>query len=236
MRKGLPGQPGQNHLIATLPEAERARLMNWLTPCDLKRGMVLETPGERIESVYFPTSGVGSVIVTREKRSAEAGLFGREGMSGTSLVVDTDVPLNQTTIQIAGKGYKIAADILRDMLDQSPALRHHLLHFVHALMVQTSQTVLSNAKAKLEERLARWLLMCHDRIEGDRIKLTHDILAIMLGVRRAGVTVGTHVLEGKGIIRASRGSIEILDRHGLEAEALQSYGVAEAEYRRLFHT
>jgi CRP-like cAMP-binding protein len=100
-------------------------------------------------------------------------------------------------------------------------------------MTQTSQTALSNGQSKLEERLARWLLMCHDRINGDTVELTHEFLSVMLGVRRAGVTVGTHVLEGKGLIRASRGGITILDREGLEEEAQGFYGVPEASYARL---
>lgn len=218
-----------------MSDADRAAIERHLTPVDLKRTKVLETPGKPIDLVYFPVSGVGSMIaVGREGRRIEIGLFGRDGMSGTAVVLDGDVSPHETFMQVSGHGRVIAADRLREAMEESPSLRRHLLRNVQALMTQTSHTALSNGRAKLEERLARWLLMCHDRIEGDTMELTHEFLSIMLGVRRAGVTVGTHILEGNGLIRASRGRITILDREGLEEEARGSYGVPEAEYRRLF--
>ncbi|EDQ03596.1 hypothetical protein OIHEL45_16531 [Sulfitobacter indolifex HEL-45] len=200
--------------------------------------MTLEKPGEPIELVYFLKSGVGSTVAfSKNGRRIETGLFGYDGMSGTAAVLQTGHASHKTFMQVAGEGMVIEPSRLQDLMEQSPSFQDHLLRYVQAMMTQTSQTALSNGQAKLEERLARWLLMCHDRISGNEMDLTHEFLSIMLGVRRAGVTVGTHILEGKGLIRAKRGKIILLDREGLEAEAQDSYGTPEAEYTRLigFH-
>lgn len=201
-----------------------------LKPVKLKKGMVLEEGGKPAQLAYFPKSGVGSTVAENKRgRKIEVGLFGYEGMSGTAIVLQTDHAPNKTFMQIAGEGYSIEPDTLRDLLGQSPSL----LRYLQATLTPVSQTALSNGQAKLEERLARWLLMCHDRIRNDETSLTHEFLSIMLGVRRAGVTVGTHMLEGKGLIRANRGQIIVLDREGLENEAQCSYGTSEDEYQRL---
>ncbi|MSU91570.1 helix-turn-helix domain-containing protein [Rhodobacteraceae bacterium 2CG4] len=197
--------------------------------------MVLESANRSIESVYFPVSGIGSIIALGTNgRRVESGLFGRDGMSGTSVLIGADRSPNDTLMQVPGHGQSIPVDRLNDLMEQNPALRRHLTRYVQALMIQTAHTALSNVHAKLEDRLARWILMCHDRIDGNSLAQTHEFLSIMLGVRRAGVTIGIHILEGKGMIRATRGRIQILDREGLEAEAEQIYGVPEAEYSRFY--
>ena len=234
MARRIAGPAGQNFLLAGLSEADRDLVMRRTRPVDLPRSMVLDPAGERIGTVFFPIEGVGSVIARGQgTRQIEAGLFGPDGMSGASILLGADRSPNETLIQVAGHGLAIEAEDFRAALAASQTLRDRLLLFPHAMYVQTSQTALSNGQAKLEERLARWLLMCHDRLAGDELDLTHQFLSIMLGVRRAGVTVGTHILEGKGLIRAARGRITILDRPGLEEEARSSYGVPEAEYMRL---
>lgn len=235
MPKRLFFPRGRNNLVATLSDADRAAIERYLTPVDLDRTTVLEDPGKPIGRVYFPFEGVGSIVASgHDDRRIEVGLFGREGMSGTAVVLDGDVSPHETFMQVSGHGLAIEAGRLRDAMEARPSLRRHFLRYVQSLLTQTTHTALSNGRAKLEERLARWLLMCHDRIDGDTLELTHEFLSVMLGVRRAGVTVGTHILEGNGLIRASRGQITILDREGLEAEAHQSYGVPEDEYARLF--
>ena len=118
-------------------------------------------------------------------------------------------------------------------MDANPTLRLFFLHYVQALLIQTSHTALANAQAQIEERLCRWLLMCHDRVDGDDLPLTHEFLATMLGVRRAGVTTAVHALEGRGLIRAERSSIQVLDREGMEVRADGTYGIPEADYERL---
>jgi len=234
MRKGLSCPYGQNNLIYTLSSADRALIEPELKPVKLPKGMMLEEPGKPVDLVYFPKTGVGSTVaVARNDRRIEVGLFGCDGMSGTAIVLQSDHASNETFMQIAGDGFSIEPDTLRELLDQSPTLRRHLLRYVQAMMSQISQTALSNGHGKLEERLARWLLMCHDRIRNDEMTLTHEFISVMLGVRRAGVTVGTHMLEGKGLIRANRGQIIVLDRAGLENEAWKSYGAPEADYERL---
>ena len=234
MAKRLPCPFGQNNLVYTLSSDDRGLIEPNLKPVKLDKEKVLEDPGKPVEFVFFPTSGVGSTVaISESNRRIEVGLFGYEGMSGTAVVLQTDHAPNETFMQIAGEGLSIEACILRELLDQSPSLQRHLLRYVQATLAQVSQTALSNGLARLEERLARWLLMCHDRIQNDEMHLTHEFLSVMLGVRRAGVTVATHMLEGKGLIRARRGRIRILDREGLESEAQYSYGIPEAEYERL---
>lgn len=223
-----------NQLLARMPAALADLMFAHLEPVSLPQGLVIEQPNEPVEHIYFPTGGVISIVAMNGEGNAqiEAGLVGREGMSGTMVVMGTDRSPHQTTVQIAGTGYRLEAERLRDALEQEP-LRERLLHYCHTLSVQTAHTALANAKLKLDARLARWLLMCHDRIDGDEVMLTHDFLSIMLGVRRAGVTVSLHILEGQGLVRATRGQIRILNRRGLEEMVGGCYGVPEAEYARL---
>jgi CRP-like cAMP-binding protein len=134
---------------------------------------------------------------------------------------------------MTGEAYRIEATRLRDAVEGRPSLYLHLLRFVQAFTVQVAQTALSNGSYSLEERLARWLLMCHDRVDGDVLSTTHEFLSIMLDVRRPGVTEALHILEGAHMIRAERGLVTVLDRAKLEQVAGESYGVAEAEYARL---
>jgi hypothetical protein len=154
-------------------------------------------------------------------------------MSGLPVVLGADRWPNTTTMQGPGHGHRVAADRLREAMRAEPGLRDRLLLYAQAMSVQAAQTAVANGQNTIGERLARWLLMCDDRVDGSVIDLTHEFLAIMLGVRRAGVTVAMHVLEGQQLIRAKRARIEVLDREGLERAANGSYGVAEAEYARL---
>ena len=228
---------GQNHLLRTLAPADRHALDLYLTRVDLPERMVLDAPGALIRSVWFLTGGIGSMIALGPaNHSIETGLFGCEGMSGMAVAIGGDHQPTRTIMQVGGGGWRIDAEKLREVMDARPSVRAHLLRFVQAMFAQASQTALANGHATLEERLARWLLMCHDRTPGNEIDLTHDFLAIMLGVRRAGVTVGTHKLEGHGLIRADRGRITILDREGLESHAHGFYGASEEEYARLLAT
>jgi CRP-like cAMP-binding protein len=235
MPKRLPRPNGQNYLIETLLPEDRALLQPHLTDVTLDRGMVLEEPYHPIEDVVFPISGITSMIVflPSKQRRIEGGLFGWEGVSGSAVLLGNASTPNELRVQVPGHGVQISAERLRELVSQSASLQRHLLLFIHSFMIQMSQTSLSNKHGSLEERLARWLLMSHDRVDGDRLNLTHEFLATMLGVRRAGVTEGTAILEGKGVILAKRGEITILDREGLEEEAGGSYGVAESEYLRL---
>ena len=225
----------QNSLILTLPASDRTLIDPHLEPVALKAGEVLEQANTRINLVYFLCSGIASTVTYGQNgHFVEVGLFGHEGMSGLPVVMHGVQAPQETFMQHAGAGLVIEAGRLRDLMEQSLSLQRHLLRFLQVWVTQTAQTSLANARATLETRLARWLLMCHDRVDSDTMVLTHRFLAIMLGVRRAGVTEGTRALKEKGLIQATRGQIVILDRAGLEAQAQDIYGVPEAEYARLF--
>lgn len=225
----------RNRLLALLEDGQLKRLRPDLEPVELPLATVIEAPSEPIAHVYFPEAGIGSVVVAGPggAQGAEVRLFGRDGMSGLAVVLGQDRTPHETRIQLAGHGHRIPADALREAMAADPRLRTLLLHYVLAAMAQGASTILANARFGIEERLARWLLMCHDRMDGDLLELTHEFLAVMLAVRRAGVTVSVHLLEGRGLIRATRGRIRILDRAGLEAVSKGIYGAAEAEDARL---
>jgi CRP-like cAMP-binding protein len=198
---------------------------------------MLEPPNKAIKHSYFITSGLASVIaIGKNGNRLEVGMIGREGMTGLPVVLGNDRSPNETFIQVEGTGSRIAADDLRQAMRESASLSRVLLNFVNAFLIQTSRTALSNGTATLEERLARWLLMAQDRLGGERVPLTHEFLSLMLGVRRAGVTGALNQLDRKGVIRLSRGRIEIIDREGLINSANGSYGIPEATARRVPRT
>src|SRR5581483_3880969 len=173
---------------AMLPE-DRSLLEPVLEPVDVKLYDVLEEPGAPIAGVYFIESGIASVVaIGKRDIRIEIGLIGREGMTGAAVVLDCGSSPHQTYIQVAGEAQRVSAEELRRAMRKSETLTSLLLKFAQALMVQTAHTAIANARGKLEERLARWLLMAHDRVEGDELPLTHYFLALMLGVRRPGVT------------------------------------------------
>lgn len=203
----------------------------------LRPRVVIEQPGERITHIYFPESGVISTVVKgADGRAAEAGITGVEGVTGTSMLLGDDRSPSEGIVQLVGEAYQVNAEDYLRFLDDHPDFRALLLRYVHTFLIQTSQSTLATAKSKLEERLSRWLLMVHDRAGGPRLELTHEFMALMLGTRRAGVTMALHELEGKALVKSTRGAVVILDRHGLEEMAGQFYGVAEAEYARIMKT
>jgi CRP-like cAMP-binding protein len=225
----------RNKLLALLTLEDYALLEPALEQVDLPQGFVLSSPGEPFEYCYFPFSGVVStVVVSPSGKRGEIGLLGREGVSPASVALGTaDTPYLVIT-QIPGHGARIPIALMRKILDKSPGMRRILTQWTHVAMSQSSFTALTNAVHSVEERLARWILMCHDRVEGDEIGLTHEFMAIMLSVRRPTVTLSLHVLEGKQLIYSHRGTILIRDRRGLEEFAKDSYGAAEREYERIF--
>jgi len=223
-----------NRLLSSLSKADFGLLLPDLEAVSLDLRKVLERPNKRIEDVYFPDAGFASVVAVQPKQTkVEVGLIGREGMTGLPVVLGNHKTPHETYIQAAGHGQRINATKLRKAMAASSSLQSLLLKFVQAFMVQTAQTAISNARAKLNERLARWILMADDRIDGNRLPLTHEFLSLMLGVRRAGVTEALHALESEGLIRASRGEIIVRSRKGIERRAGGSYGIPEAEFRRL---
>jgi CRP-like cAMP-binding protein len=225
----------RNRILARLPAADSELLKPSLSLVDLPVRKILEIRGRRIEHVYFPESGLASVVVTGAgQHSLEVGMIGREGMTGISVVMAAERSPNETFMQSAGEGWRIAAADLLAAMDKSTTLRNTFLRHGHALITQMAFTALSNGSYKIEERLARWLLMAQDRCDGPVVFLTHEFLSIMLGVRRPGVTAALGHLEKLGFISARRGAVTILNRSALEDAANGGYGAPEAEYERLF--
>ncbi|WP_394888780.1 Crp/Fnr family transcriptional regulator [Mesorhizobium sp. AaZ16] len=224
----------RNGLLRRLSPKDLALIEHELVFCDLPLRMVLEERKAPIEYVYFLEEGIGSVVAKTPKgRDTEVGLIGFEGMTGAGVVLGDDFPTHECYVQLAGAAYRLPTRALLSALSQSPTLRPFLLRYVQALHIQTGYTALVNARSKLEERLARWLLMCDDRVMGEKLTITHEFLSVMLGVRRPGVTVALQILEGKGFIRANRGEILLRDREGLIELTDGAYSEPEAEYLRL---
>jgi CRP-like cAMP-binding protein len=224
----------RNQLLAKISLGDLDLLRPHLEPVQLDIRHLLETANEPIEQVYFVESGFASVVAKdADNHESEVGIVGREGVTGISVLLGNHRSPNDTFIQMAGSGHLLAGDALRSAMAKSTTLRDTLLRFVHSMTIQMAHTAVANSKVKIEARLARWLLMAHDRVDGDRVDLTHEFLAVMLGVRRSGVTEALQVLEGRNLIHTARGKVTIRNRKGLEKAANGSYGVPEAEYARL---
>ena len=230
------GSEQRNRILDALSSSDFALLQPHLEPVRLKFRQQLEWADRKVADVYFPESGVASVLVSSGcgHRQTEVAVVGREGMTGLPVVLGADRSPYDVLIQIEGDGQRISADNVRAAMDQSATLLACFLRFANVFLVQCAHTALANAHAKLEERLARWLVMAQDRIEGDQLMLTHDFLALMLGTRRAGVTIALRRFERKGVIRTARGAVTLKDRKGLEACAKGLYGRPEAEFQRVF--
>jgi len=223
-----------NRLLRALPPADQDVLRPHLRWSELERGTVLVSPDEPIARVWFLESGLSSIVaMAGNDQGIEVGLAGRDGLVGMPLLLDADRTPHRIFMQVTGVGYSIDGDLFRIVLDEQAGIRKLLLRYVQAYSTQTTYTALSNAMHTVEERLARWLLMSHDRQNDDEIPLTHDFLALMLGVRRPSVTIALHSLEGLGFIKATRGLIVVRKREELEEFAGAGYGVPEAEYERL---
>jgi CRP-like cAMP-binding protein len=226
--------PPGNLLLAAMSPADLALLRPHLHFVAMPVMTDLEQPNQPIRTVYFMEAGIASVVaVQQDDTKVEVGLIGREGMSGLALVMGSDRSPHSTYIQVAGKAQWIAAKELRNAIAKSDTLRSLLLKFAQVLMVQTAQTAISNARSRLDQRLARWILMAHDRTGDPTIPLTHEFLSLMLGVRRPGVTETLQKLKGRKLIDTGRSQIIIRDRRGIERMAGEAYGVPEKEYRRL---
>lgn len=197
-------------------------------------GQIIEPKDVSVEHVYFPESGVASVVATgRRGKQMETGPVGREGMSGLPIVHQVVQSPTETVVQIAGEAICVPARIVANLMQDSPEARIVFLRYSYAFSLQAIHTALTASLSGIEIRLARWLLMLHDRVDGDEIAATHDFMAMMLAVRRPSVTTSLHLLEGKRLIRSMRKVVRILDRRGMEELCGDSYGRPEREYRRV---
>jgi len=212
-----------NRILSRLSRDDLALLEPHLEAVDLPVRKMLEARNRRIDNAYFIESGFASVVAGSGDRSIEVGIIGREGMTGLAVVMGHDRTPNQTYIQVAGKGQRISVTNLRKADEQSPTLHRAMLRYAHNFLFQTTTTALANGRSKIEERLARWLLMADDRIDGGEIPLTHEFLGIMLGTHRPGVTKALSALETEGHIATHRRSITILNRKALQRKSNGAY-------------
>ncbi len=204
-----------NRLLARLSRADLNLLEPNFDAVDLPVRKQLHARNKRIEHVYFPESGIAS-IVADGPHALEIGIIGREGMSGVALVMGIDErPRNETYMQVAGKGHRLSTEHLRQAMDASATLRQAFLQYAYAFMTQMADTALSNGRHKIEERLARWLLLADDRLDDHEIPLTQEFLGVMLGTARPGVTIALQELQRRGWITHRRGAVTIIDRKGL---------------------
>jgi CRP-like cAMP-binding protein len=224
----------RNLLISQLSDHDLADLLPLLEPVELPRDFVLFHYNQPIEYYYFIEDGIGSMVaVSPDGRKVEAGLVGREGLAPVAAAFGTRSMRLECMMQVAGHGQRIDSDDLTALLVTARGVHALLLRFAHAQLIQTSYTNLSNATHRVDKRLARWILMCHDRVDGDEIALTHDFIAMMLGVRRSSVTETLPILEGHQLIRSERGLVIVRNRADLQRFAGDAYGIPEAEYEQL---
>jgi len=224
-----------NKLLSGLPDGDFALLAPNLQPVDLPVRRQLENRNRRVDQIYFIEQGIASMVISLgSNRSIEICVIGSEGMTGLPVLLETDQPLHETFMQVGGRGWRIGVEDFRRALEASASLRRVFLRYAHTVFGQMAFTALANGRYSIEERLARWLLMVSDRVEGPVIPLTHEFLSVMLGARRPGITNALNAYGKRGILEVRRGEIELLDRKALEEAANGSYGGPEAEYRRLF--
>ena len=224
----------RNRVLASLNPASFRRLAPHLTRVLLPRRSVLQDHYRRIEHVHFIERGVGSLYArTRADGPIEVAMVGPFGFVGVAALLGNARSPHRCLMQVEGEALRIGVPDLLDAMHASPAIRHHLLAYVHALLVQNAQTALCNGRHDVEQRLCRWLLLAADRLDDTVIPITHDMLSMNLGVRRAGVTNLLGLLQKSGAIAISRASCEIVDRAALERRACECYRIISAEYRQL---
>ncbi len=225
----------RNCILSHLPACDFERLKPKLSPISLAVRQRLELPNRPIENIVFIEHGIVSVVARGlGDDTIEIGLIGREGMTGLPVVMGTDRSPHDTYVQAAGGGWSITADDLRGEMHESAPLAQLCRFSTQAFFIQTACTALANGRATIDTRLARWLLMAQDRMDSAELVLTHDFLAVMLGVRRSGVTSALGLLVKQNLIAQIRGKIVVRDRDGLIKIADRFFGVPEREHLRLF--
>ena len=226
--------PLRNHLLAALPAADYERIAGRLEPLPMELGHSLYESGAPQRHVYFPVSGIVSLLyVTSGGASAELAVAGCEGMIGIALFMGGETTPNRAVVQSACDAYRLNAATLKEEFARGGAIHLQLLKYTQALMTQISQTAVCNRHHSVEQQLCRWLLLSIDRLPVNEMRMTQELIANMLGVRRQGVTEAAGALEKRRLIRYRRGSITVLDRPGLEAHVCECYGVVRREYDRL---
>jgi CRP-like cAMP-binding protein len=222
------GDPIRNVILLSLPDEEFAFVRSHLEAVDLPQHRILHEPGERIDYAYFVNDGMTSlVVITNDGRSVEVGIVGREGMVGMPLIVGLRSGLWRGIQQIPGTGVRLRAEVLAEVLPVAPQLRLELTRYALLHGLQVAQIAACNRLHEIEQRLARWLLMCQDRVDSPTLNLTHEFLAQMLGTGRPSVTLAAGMLEQAGVIENLRGSVRVVNRNQLEKAACECYGVIQ---------
>ena len=226
--------PRSNTVLASLPDADNARLLPQLEQVSLELGKSIYESGSHQGYVYFPTTAIVSLLyVMEDGSSAEIAIVGNEGVVGIALFMGGESTPSRAVVQSAGHGYRIRANALISEFRQGGELQHVLLRYTQALITQMSQTAVCNRHHSVEQQLCRWLLLSLDRLSSNELTMTQELIANMLGVRREGVTEAAGHLQAAGLIHYSRGKITVIDRPKLEARVCECYAVVKREYERL---
>ena len=226
--------PRQNHLLDALPESDYERLASHLELVPMPLGGVLYESGSTMRYVYFPTTSIVSLLYVMENgASAEIAIVGNEGILGISLFMGGETTPSRAVVQSAGHGYRLKAALIKTEFERFGPTMNLLLRYTQALITQMAQTAVCNRHHSLGQQLCRWLLLSLDRLRGNELVMTQELIANMLGVRREGVTEGAVKLQKAGLIKYARGRITVLDRPGLERRSCECYAVVKKEYDRL---
>ncbi len=224
----------ENHLLAALPTYIQQSWLPQLEPVQMPLGEVLYESGVTLSHVYFPTTAIVSLLyVMEDGASAEIAVVGNEGIVGISLFMGGESTPSRAVVQSAGQGFRLKAQVLKEEFNRAGPVLHLLLRYTQALITQMAQTAVCNRHHSLDQQLCRWLLLSLDRLQGDELVMTQELIANMLGVRREGVTEAALKLQSAGLIRYARGRITVLDRAGLEQRTCECYAVVKKEYDRL---
>lgn len=225
--------PKTNHLLRALPESDWERWQPLLEPVDMPLGQVLYESGGTLRHVYFPVTAIVSLLYVMENgAAAEIAVVGSEGIVGIALFMGGESTPSRAVVQSAGQGFRMRAEVIKDEFERAPVL-HLLLRYTQALITQMAQTAVCNRHHSLDQQLCRWLLLSLDRLQGNELVMTQELIANMLGVRREGVTEAALKLQKAGLISYARGHISVLDRPALEQRSCECYAVVKKEYDRL---
>lgn len=227
-------QSYRNRLLGLLEREDFNRLKPYLEEVTFEYKLPLYEAYKPIEHVYFPITGVASLVNTMSDGSAsEVGTVGNEGMVGFPIILEDNVAPTTVYVQVPGSGLRLPASVLSDQLERSSRMRSVMLHYAHAFFNQVAQSAACNQFHKIKQRCCRWLLMTHDRVQSHKFLLTHEFLGMMLGVERSGVTLAARELKDENLIEYRRGQITVLDREGLETCSCECYAVSKREFDRL---
>jgi CRP-like cAMP-binding protein len=227
----------ENSLLAALPDAEWKRWLPQLERVEMPLGQVLYEAGDTLKYMYFPITSIVSLLYVMENgASAEIAVVGKEGLVGVSLFMGGESTSSRAVVQSAGHGCRLNSKVMKSEFDKAGPVLHLLLRYTQALLTQMAQTAVCNRHHALDQQLCRWLLLSLDRLDGNELVMTQELIANMLGVRREGVTEAALQLQKESLIRYARGHITVLDRKGLEKRTCECYAVVKREYDRLLPT